>query len=656
MASQTDAAVVGSGMSGPGLASRNRWLTLAVVLIGALMALLDVNIVNVAIPSLRAGLHASFGGVELVVTAYTITYACLLVTGGRLGDIFGRRRLFVAGLVVFTLSSALCGVAPSLVALVAARALQGAGGALLYPQVLSVIQVTFQGAERGKALGIFGATLGLANIAGQIVGGLLLSADLFGWSWRPIFLVNVPLGVIAVVCSLIVLPGGRGTERARLDSGGMLLAVLTVLLLVVPLLEGRDEHWPAWMITSLVAVIPAAAGFVAFERRLGRSGGSPLIRFELFGNRGMAAGVPIAAAFMLSYAGFLFILAVYLQDGLGYSPLHSGLTYTASAAGFFIMSLLAPRVVPVIGRTVLVIGYALAALGLLAVAAVASAAGTGCSSWDLVPALFMSGCGMGLGMTPLVGTIISGLAPADAGAASGIVTTALQVGGTLGVAIISLIFFSVLGNQPGAGHYATAFGATVPVSAALFVLAAVMVLRLPHGPRFGNALIEQQPGRASALAYSLFLMTGGRIGPRAFREILGEVTERRTQRIEEAPELPGDFLAYHFAQVSQDRSWLNYLAREALSYGSAPVPQEAERTPVVQRQVDEVRTRQAQGYITADLDPALVRLAAFALASYSRLLPQITRMTTGHDADDPAFMTAWESFLRRIGESLAPRA
>jgi EmrB/QacA subfamily drug resistance transporter len=641
-------------VSDSGRAAENRWLTLAVVLIGALMALLDVNIVNVAIPVLRARLHASFGGIELVVTAYTITYACLLVTGGRLGDIFGRRRLFIAGLVVFTLSSALCGVAPSLGVLVAARALQGAGGALLYPQVLSVIQVTFSGAERSKALGIFGATLGLANIAGQIAGGLLLSADLFGWSWRPIFLVNVPLGVIAVVCSLLVLPGGRGTERARLDSGGMVLSILTILLLVIPLLEGQDEHWPAWMIASLVAVIPAAAGFVAYERRLGRRGGSPLIRFELFGNRGVAAGVPIAAAFMLSYAGFLFILAVYLQDGLGYSPLHSGLTYTACAAGFFIMSLLAPRVVPVIGRTVLVIGYALAALGLLGTAAVASAAGAHCSSWDLIPTLFIAGCGMGLGLTPLVGTIISGLAPADAGAASGIVTTTMQVGGTLGVAIISLIFFSVLGSQVGPGHYATAFSATVPVSAALFVLAAVLVLRLPHGPRFGNALIEQQPGRASALAYSLFLMTGGRIAPGTFQDILGEVTERRTQRIEGAPESPGDFLAYHFEQVADDRSWLNYLAREGLAYGSGPVPQEAQRTAVIQRQVDEVRTRQAQGYIAPDLDPELVRLAAFALASYPRLLPQITRMATGHDSEDPAFMTAWESLLRRIGESLAP--
>ncbi len=643
------------GQARAGHSSRN-WRILAVVLVGTFMAILDAAIVNVAIPSIRKDLHASFGAVELVVTAYTITYACLLITGGRLGDIVGRKRMFITGLLLFSAASALCGAAPSIGVLVAARALQGAGAALLYPQVLSVIQVTFSGQERARALGIFGSVIGIAAIAGQIIGGLLLDANLFGLTWRPTFLVNVPIGVLAVLAALVVLPRDHRDERSRLDLGGIALAALTILLLVVPLLEGRDQGWPAWMIVCLVTVIPAAILFAAYERRLAREGGAPLLRLELLANRSFAVGVPIAAIYMISYAGFLFILAIYLQSGLGFSPLQSGLIYTASAAGFFITSLAAPRLVPFLGRSVLSLGYLIAALGLLGTAAVAAAAGAHVTGWELAPSLFIAGLGQGLGMTPLVGTIISGLAPADAGSGSGMVTTTLQIGNALGVALLSLIFFSLLGTGRGAVAYGSAFAHALPITAALLVVIAVMVQRLPRAPlQAGNVLIEQLPGWASGFAYSMFLMTGGRIGDRLFHEILGDVTERRTRRSQEAPLPPGEFLAYHFAAAADDRAWLTYLMREALAYGSSgTIPHEQDRRAVIQLQVEEIRRRQAAGLVTDELDPALLRLLAFALVSYPRLLPQITRMTTGLTVDDPAFVAAWEDFLHAIGERLRP--
>ena len=627
-----------------------RGLVLPVVLAGTFMAILDVAIVNVAIPSIRTDLHAGFGSVTLVITAYTITYACLLVTGGRLGDLYGRRRMFIVGLLVFSGASALCGAAPSIGVLIGARALQGAGGALMYPQVLAIIQVTFDGDERTRALGMFGAVIGIAAVVGQLVGGALLALNVFGLTWRPVFLVNVPIGIAAAIAAVLVLPEDRPDAHTRLDGGGVALVALALVLLSVPLLEGRDHGWPAWMLVCLVLAAPAAAVFVAYERRLAARGGSPLVRMELFRNRGFAGGIPIAMLFMASYAAFLLLLAVYLQQGLGFSPLHSGLIYTPAAVGFFIASLVAPRLVPLLGRHVLSVGYVIAALGLFATAATVSAAGTGLVGWELAPTLFIAGLGQGLGMSPLVGTIIAGLEPADAGAGAGVVTTSLQTANVLGVALGSLVFFALVGQAHAGVAYADAFAKTLPGSAALLLVAARLVHRLPVTPfEAQNALIERLPGWATGFAYSMFLMTGGRIGDRLFEDVLSKVTERRLRRTEEAPEDPGEFFAFHFEAARQDGAWLSYLEREALTYGAGPIPHEQERQPVIEAQVDEIRRRQEEGLIDPSLDPRLVRLLGFALASYPRLLPQVTRMTTGKPPEDPEFVADWERFVRHVG-------
>jgi EmrB/QacA subfamily drug resistance transporter len=634
-------------------ASGRNGLVLPVVLAGTFMAILDVAIVNVAIPSIRKDLHASFGGVELVISAYTLTYACLLVTGGRLGDMFGRRRMFIAGLLLFSGASALCGAAPSLGVLVAARALQGVGGALMYPQVLAIIQLTFEGQERARALGVFGSVIGIAAIAGQLVGGALLAINVLGLTWRPVFLVNVPLGVLAALAAVRVLPKDQPEAHTRLDGGGVGLVTIALLLLSVPLLEGRDNGWPLWMLVCLVCAAPALGLFLVYERRLAERGGSPLVRIELFRNQGFAGGVPIALLFMASYASFLLLLAVYLQAGLGFSPLHSGAVYTPSAIGFFITSLAAPKLVPLLGRHVLSLGYVIAALGLLATAATVAAAGKGLVGWELAPTLLLAGLGQGLGMSPLVGTIIAGLEPEDAGAGAGVVTTVLQTGNVLGVALGGLLFFTLLGSGHPGASYANAFAQSLPACALPLLVAALLVHRLPVTPfEAQNALIERLPGWATGYAYSMFLMTGGRIGDRLFGDVLSHVTERRLRRTVEAPEDPGEFLAFHFDSMSEDGAWLTYLAREALAYGSGPIPHEQERLPVIRAQVEEIRRRQQSGLIDPGLDPELVRLLGFALASYPRLLPQVTRMTTGLAPEDPQFVAEWEAFLRYLGDLL----
>jgi hypothetical protein len=296
-----------------------------------------------------------------------------------------------------------------------------------------------------------------------------------------------------------------------------------------------------------------------------------------------------------------------------------------------------------------------AALGLFGTAAMAAAAGGGLHGWELAPTLLIAGLGQGLGMSPLVGTIISGLRPEDAGAGSGMVTTGLQIANVLGVALFGLLFFAL----PGAAHpgpsYADAFATALLISPVLLLCAAVLVGRLPRTPfEADNALIERMPGWATGFAYSMFLATGGRIGDALFHDILGRVTERRLRRTEEAPLAPGDFLAYHFDAAAQDRAWLNYLIREGLAYDGQSIPHEQDRRPIIEAQVEEVRRRQRAGLIDGGLDPELLRLLAFATASYPRVLPQITHMTTGLSPEDPRFVARWEEFLRQLGARLGP--
>jgi len=342
------------------------FLVLGIVLTSVFVQLLDISIVNVAIPSIQADLGATTASIQLVLAGYQLAFACMLITAARLGDIHGRRRLFLTGMTVFTVASLLCGLAPDPATLVVARIIQGLGSGLMFPQVLAVIQVTFTGPERGRAFGIFGATIGIATICGPLFGGLLLRADLFGTDWRSIFLVNVPIGIAAVVLALREMPESRAPDAPRLDLRGVGLIATGLFLLIFPLTEGRQRGWPLWIWLMLLACVPVLVAFVLLQRRKTRQDDDPLVLMTLFGDRTFQAGVVLSGVFFLGIAPFFFALSLYLQVGLGFSPLHSGLTTLPFAVGSAVASARSDRLAQRLGAPVLAVGAGTLTVAMLA--------------------------------------------------------------------------------------------------------------------------------------------------------------------------------------------------------------------------------------------------------------------------------------------------
>ncbi len=424
-----------------------RWLALGVVLIAVFMQLMDISIVNVAIPSIQRDLDASYSQVQWVLAGYQLAFAVVLITGGRLGDIYGRKRLFLIGVSGFTIASALCGFAQSPVMLVSSRFLQGAMGALMFPQALSVTQVEFPQRERGVAFGITGAVIGLATISGPLLGGLLIAGNLFGLDWRPIFLVNLPLGVLAVVAAVVLLRESRAEGALRLDPGGVAIVSVALLMLIYPLVEGRDLGWPAWTFLLMAASVPVFWMFALYERRKTRRDNSPLVVLSLFGERALVSGLLLNLVFFSGVAAFFLTFSLFLQIGLGFTALHSGLTTIPFSFGTAIGSAVSVRLAPRLGRAILSLGCLLLVAGMLAVMATVSRYGEVIHSWQLLPALVVCGLGLGLTIPPLLNVILAGISGRSAGSASGVLSTTQQVGGALGVAIIGVIFFGLLSSQ-----------------------------------------------------------------------------------------------------------------------------------------------------------------------------------------------------------------
>jgi MFS family permease len=413
---------------------------LGTVLLGAALAPIDLFIVNVALPTINADLHASTATLEWIVAGYGIAFALLLVVGGRLGDAFGRRRLFIAGLSAFTLTSLACGLAPGATTLVIARAAQGAAAAIMVPQVLSIIQATTTGEHRARTLGYYGATGGIAMVIGQLLGGVLVSADIAGAGWRPIFLVNVPIGVLGVVLARRTLPETRATDPMGIDRAGTALFGVTLLTLLIPLMEGRALSWPVWC-WVLLGVFPfAAAAFVAVERRLEAAGGVPLLPMSLLQTPSMRRGLGIAAPFFVGFGGFLFVYALTLQDGLRLGPLDSGLALTPLAVAFLVASLLSSRLVTRFGHRVVVIGASVQLLGLLTLVATVLAAWPNVSVALLVPGTLVTGVGQGLTAPTMFRVILSRVPAGSAGVGSGMLTTTQQTCLALGVATLGTLF------------------------------------------------------------------------------------------------------------------------------------------------------------------------------------------------------------------------
>lgn len=454
------------------------WRALPILLLGAFLPILDAFIVNVALADIGKDLHAGEAQLELTVSGYGVAYACMLVAGGRLGDRFGRRRLFLTGLAGFTVTSAACGLAPNVTSLIVFRILQGLTAALMSPQVLAAIQAGFDGADRQRAVGIFGLVAGSAGAIGQIAGGLLLQADLFGTGWRPLFLVNVPIGITAFLLALRLVPETKAPVAARIDIRGAVALAATIALLLIPLTLGRAENWPVWTWVALALVLPAAVAFALAQGRMERAGGTPLLPPSLL--RLPAARLALGAMliFAIAIGGFMFSLAMVLQVGHGFTPIRSGLAMTATAIGFFAVAVYAQPLVARFGAAVLVVGALLFGGGLAAFAAVAAIAEGSLTLPETLAPLFVVGVGWGLVLVPLLGLALSALPVDRAGLAGGVLTTAMQIGLATGAAAVGSTLFAVIGDHPGDGDWRTGTLTVVAVLCGLSVVTAVICARL----------------------------------------------------------------------------------------------------------------------------------------------------------------------------------
>lgn len=453
-----------------------RWLALPVLLTGAFLPILDFNVVNLALPAIRQDLGATSSDLQFVISAYAATYAVFLITGGRLGDWLGRKRLFTLGVVGFTLASVLCGTAWSPDVLIAGRILQGLAATMMAPQVLASIRVLFPAAEQGTALGLYGATFGLANIAGQILGGALVSSQPFGLAWQAIFLVNVPIGLAAFIGSLLFLGDSKADHAQKLDVGGIILLSATLGLLVYPLVEGREMGWPFWIIAMLVAFPVALIAFVQFERRLIRRGGSPLVDIGLFRQRGFAIGVAMALLYYM-LSSFYLTFSVYLQAGLHLAPLDAGLRTLPFGVGYFLASFAAAGIMQRLGPRALTLGFAIQVIGF----GVVTLAVAGSRAGYIDAGLVVAGIGFGIVMPSVIKAVIGGIDPRHAGLASGIVISTFQIGAALGVAVIGGIFFNVLGSRLDLAAHAHAFSVALACNVALLVIGGLLSLWLPKG-------------------------------------------------------------------------------------------------------------------------------------------------------------------------------
>jgi EmrB/QacA subfamily drug resistance transporter len=465
-----------------------RWLMLPVVLMAMFMAGFDIWAANVAAPSLQRDLHVSDAALQLIVGGYAFMYASGMVTGGRLGDLVGYRRMFMIGVVSFAAASLLCGLAQSSGELVAARLLQGLTGAVMVPQVLALITATFPVRERSRALAWFGVTMGIGFVSGQILGGGLIEANLFGLGWRAIFLVNVPVGILALIGAALVVPHARAERRPRLDPLGAAGISVSIALALVPLTLGRDQGWPPWTWASLAASLPLLGLTVAWERRLARRGGEPLLDLPLFRDRAFSAGLVVNFGLVLFFASFMFVLTLLLQAGLGQSPLRAGIEALPLAAAFTTMSMLSPRLQGWLGPRAITLGASITTLGTVALAITGQRYGASLTGWDLAPATILIGLGQGIALPSLIGAVLTHVPPQRAGGAAGILTTTQQFGAASGIAVIGAVFYSALGTAPSQGTYVTAMVLAMSVSAVLVAATAAVTLLLP-----GRAALRPAP-------------------------------------------------------------------------------------------------------------------------------------------------------------------
>jgi EmrB/QacA subfamily drug resistance transporter len=460
---------------------RRRWAALALLLTAVFMDMVDSQIVNIALPTIQRDLGASSSALQWTATGYTLAFALTLITGGKLGDRFGHRASFAVGTAGFGLASLAAGCAVNVTMLLVARVAQGVFAGLMVPQVLSFIHAEFPKSEQGRAMGFFGMTFPIGGIAGPLLGGLLTQADLFGWHWRTIFFINVPIAVVAAVGALLVMPVRRG-GRGGIDVLGVAVLAAALLAVLYPLVQGRELGWPAWTFVLMVAALPLLGVFVLTQRRAR----SPLVRFESFRSRAVSVGLLVVLVFYCGMGAF-FVLTLYLQEGLGYSPLKTALTMLPATVGIVAGNGVAMPIAGRLGRRLPMLGLVLLMAGTVWLIVVAS---PDLTPWRMVVPVVLFGAGLGLGSSSLMLITVGGVGTADTGMVSGVVNTVVQLGVAAGPATIGTAFFNSLGR----GDFVGATRTSLWVGLAVFgvALAASFLLprpeRLPHAQRAEGVL------------------------------------------------------------------------------------------------------------------------------------------------------------------------
>lgn len=464
-----------------GLTGRQRTMALAIVATAMVLDLVDMTIINVAVPTLQGRFGASDTQVQWMVAGYSTIFALLLITGGRIGDIFGYKRAFLIGVVGFTLTSLLCGIAADPDQLIVARLLQGGSAAIMLPQVMSLTQIMYAPHERVAALGLFGVLGGLAAVLGPVIGGALISANLFGLEWRPIFLINLPIGIAAIYFAIKILPNGRSDRRPRLDMIGTLLVMLLLFMLIFPLIQGRQYGWPLWGFAMMVMSVPIALTLGWYSLARMKRDGSALIVPDLFHARAFTLGLLTTLMFQTATGGLLFTLALALQRGLGFSAAQVGLTHVPFAFGAsFAIGMLSRKALPRFGPIIISWGALLMATSLMLLLAVLHWQAAPTPLLLAFPLLFM-GLGMGLTGGPLPPCTLSEVDVGYAGSASGLLKATQQLGSAIGAAAIGTLFFAIQPENDGSGEDAiSAFTWSSSFVAAGLLAVAVIALMIPR--------------------------------------------------------------------------------------------------------------------------------------------------------------------------------
>jgi EmrB/QacA subfamily drug resistance transporter len=462
-------------LSGEGPYTR-RWLAMVVMIGAAMMDLIDVTVVNVALPTIRRGLDASGTQLEWVVSGYMLAFAATLIVAGSFGDRLGRKRIFLAGIGLFGTASLAAGLAQTPGELIAARVVQGTAAAAMIPQLLATLRALFSGDERGKAFGAYGAILGFASAIGLVLGGALTDANLFGWGWRTVFFINVPIALVSLVAAIRVVPETYDPEAGRPDAIGAGLLAAAVVAVAYPLLEGRSLGWPTWTWLVLAVGLGGLAALGIVEDRRQHTRVAPLLRTRLFRIPAFSAGLIVQLAFSAGLQGFFLIFAIWIQMGMRFSPLGAGLTALAFSVGSFLLAPVAVQLAQRFGRMTLAAGGLLMGLGGLGVLLGAGHVGSGSDPWPVVPGLVVAGVGLSLLIIPLVNVVLAAVPAAVAGGAGGLFSTAQQLGGAVGVAVVGSVFFSQLGRH----SFTSSFEHGGIIVVALFLMAGALSLALPR--------------------------------------------------------------------------------------------------------------------------------------------------------------------------------